>query len=192
MPIVLASGSPRRSQILKDAGFDFTVLSLDVDERFPAGMPAVNVPLMLAQRKMQAAQQHVFPEDIIITADTVVVLEDTIIGKPEDRNDAFGILRSLSGKKHTVITGICIAKGHTHVDIEVSTAVYFESLSDEEIGFYLDTFQPYDKAGAYAIQEWIGMNKISRIEGDYYNVVGFPMSKIFPVLNTFLSLKSGE
>ena len=188
MAIVLASGSPRRRQILQEAGFSFTLLPLDVDESFSSDMPALNVPLMLAQRKMEAAKSAAHSEDIIITADTVVVLDDQIIGKPVDRSDAFKILQSLSGKKHMVISGICIARGTTQIDMEVTTAVYFDVINDDEINFYLDQYQPYDKAGAYAIQEWIGMNKITRIEGDYYNVVGFPMSKIYPVLNTLLNL----
>ncbi len=183
MGIVLASGSPRRKQILGDAGFEFSIISPDVDESFSDDIAVEIVPLMLANRKMEKAKTLCQPNDIIITADTVVILENKIIGKPIDRNDAIAILKALSGKQHKVVSGVCIAQGERQYDLEVTTHVYFDSLTDAEIDFYIDAYQPYDKAGAYAIQEWIGINKITRIEGDYYNVVGFPMSKIFPVLS---------
>ena len=186
MSIILASGSPRRSQILKDAGFEFSLLKMDVDESFDISMPAENVPLMLAVRKMEEAVKHIQKNDIVITADTVVVWNENIIGKPVDRSDAFEILTKLSGNVHRVITGICIHKGETRMELEVTTKVVFEIITAEEINYYLDRYQPYDKAGAYAIQEWIGMNKIARIEGDYYNVVGFPMSRIYPVLKALI------
>lgn len=186
MSIVLASGSPRRSQLLGDAGFTFTVIKPEVDESFDAVIPVMDVPLIIANNKMAVAKTMCRTNDIIITADTVVVLEDTIIGKPTDRDDAIRILKALSGKMHTVVSGVCISQGTRQYDITVSTKVYFDVLQETEIHYYLDKYQPYDKAGAYAIQEWIGINKITRIEGDYYNVVGFPMSKIFPVLSALL------
>lgn len=130
---------------------------------------------MLANRKMEKAKTLCQSEDIIITADTVVILENKIIGKPIDRRDAVAILKALSGKQHKVVSGVCIALGERQYDLEITTKVYFDTLTDAEIDFYIDKYQPYDKAGAYAIQEWIGINKITRIEGDYYNVVGFPM-----------------
>lgn len=183
MGIILASGSPRRKQILDDAGFEFSIISPDVDESFAEDVDVDSVPLMLANRKMEKAKTLCQPNDIIITADTVVILENKIIGKPIDRNDAVAILKALSGKQHKVVSGVCIAQGERQYDLEVTTRVYFDTLTDAEVDFYIDKYQPYDKAGAYAIQEWIGINKITRIEGDYYNVVGFPMSKIFPVLS---------
>ncbi len=183
MGIILASGSPRRKQILGDAGFEFSIISPDVDESFAEDVDVDSVPLMLANRKMEKAKTLCQPNDIIITADTVVILENKIIGKPIDRNDAVAILKALSGKQHKVVSGVCIAQGERQYDLEVTTRVYFDTLTDAEVDFYIDKYQPYDKAGAYAIQEWIGINKITRIEGDYYNVVGFPMSKIFPVLS---------
>ncbi len=183
MSIVLASGSPRRSQLLADAGFTFSIIKPDVDESFGDEIPVDEVPLMLANKKMAVAKTMCQPTDIIITADTVVILENVIIGKPKDRDDAIAILTALSGKAHTVVSGVCIAHGERQYDIDVSTKVHFAVLTQSEIAFYIDTYKPYDKAGAYAIQEWIGINKIMRIEGDYYNVVGFPMSKIFPVLS---------
>jgi len=183
MGIILASGSPRRKQILDDAGFEFSIISPDVDESFAEDVDVDSVPLMLANLKMEKAKTLCQPNDIIITADTVVILENKIIGKPIDRNDAVAILKALSGKQHKVVSGVCIAQGERQYDLEVTTRVYFDTLTDAEVDFYIDKYQPYDKAGAYAIQEWIGINKITRIEGDYYNVVGFPMSKIFPVLS---------
>ncbi|MBK8342155.1 MAG: Maf family protein [Bacteroidetes bacterium] len=166
-----------------DAGFEFSIISPDVDESFAEDVDVDSVPLMLANRKMEKAKTLCQPNDIIITADTVVILENKIIGKPIDRNDAVAILKALSGKQHKVVSGVCIAQGERQYDLEVTTRVYFDTLTDAEVDFYIDKYQPYDKAGAYAIQEWIGINKITRIEGDYYNVVGFPMSKIFPVLS---------
>lgn len=186
MSIILASGSPRRSQILTEAGFNFKVIKPDVDESFDNDFPVKEVPLFLANKKMLTAKTMCSPDDIIITADTVVILNNAIIGKPLDKQEATKILHELSGKIHEVISGVCIAKGDKQYDIEVATKVHFADVTAKEINFYLDTYKPYDKAGAYAIQEWIGINKILRIEGDYYNVVGFPMSKIFPILNALV------
>jgi len=186
--VILASGSPRRSDILATAGFTFTVIKPDVDEVYPSTMPVREVPAYLAGIKMDAAMQMVNQDAIVITADTVVILDEQIIGKPKDAEDAFSILRRLSGNMHLVVSGVCMQYKDVRYDIDVTTKVYFDVLTDTEIRNYLETCKPYDKAGAYAIQEWIGMNKISRIEGDYYNVVGFPMSKIYPVLTALLSM----
>jgi septum formation protein len=186
--VILASGSPRRSDILATAGFTFTVIKPDVDEVYPSTMPVREVPAYLAGIKMDAAMQMVNQDAIVITADTVVILDEQIIGKPKDAEDAFSILRRLSGNMHLVVSGVCLQYKDVRYDIDVTTKVYFDVLTDTEIRNYLETCKPYDKAGAYAIQEWIGMNKISRIEGDYYNVVGFPMSKIYPVLTALLNM----
>ncbi len=186
MQIKLASGSPRRSQLLNDAGFAFEILKIDVEESFPETMPVTEIPLFLAQKKMSVANKNRSGEEIIITADTVVILEDRIINKPIDQADAIAILNDLSGKMHLVVSGVCIATSTHQYDLEVTTKVYFDSMTEEEIKFYVDNYKPFDKAGAYAIQEWIGINKITKIEGDYYNVVGFPMSKIYPILKTLI------
>lgn len=185
--IILASGSPRRKQILKDAGFRYEILSLDVEETFPPDMDVLQVPAFLATKKMYYAC-HLIPEDeaLIITADTVVILDGEIIGKPLDEQDARHILRKLSGKTHQVITAVCLRNGEQEQCFESTTKVNMLPMTDEEISNYVDTARPLDKAGAYAIQEWIGLNKISSIEGDYYNVVGFPMSKIYPELQRYL------
>jgi len=186
MQIKLASGSPRRSQLLKEAGFAFEILKIDVEESFPESIPVNDVPLFLAQKKMFEANKSRSEDDIIITADTVVILENKIINKPLDEADAIAILTDLSGKMHLVVSGVCIATSTHQYDLEVTTKVYFDSMNEAEIIYYVKNFQPFDKAGAYAIQEWIGINKIVKIEGDYYNVVGFPMSKIYPILTTLM------
>lgn len=187
-PIILASGSPRRKHILETAGFNFSIMHPDVDEVFDPNMDVIEVPQYLAGIKMDAALRMTDADAIVITADTVVILDNTIIGKPADRNDAVQILQRLSGNMHLVLSAVCIAFRGTRYAIDVTTKVYFDHISLPEIEHYIDTCKPYDKAGAYAIQEWIGMNKITRIEGDYYNVVGFPMSKIFPVLTALLKM----
>lgn len=187
-PIILASGSPRRSQILETAGFTFTVIRPDAEEVFDDSMDVMDVPLYLAGKKMDLALTMAPADAIVITADTVVILDDTIIGKPVDEADAFRILRVLSGTMHLVVSGVCIHYRGSRYEIDVTTKVFFDHLTDAEIRNYLHTCLPYDKAGAYAIQEWIGMNKITRIEGDYYNVVGFPMSKIYPILTALLDM----
>ncbi|MBC8173205.1 MAG: septum formation protein Maf [Chitinophagales bacterium] len=183
MNIVLASASPRRKQILHEAGFVFTVLKMDVDESYPPGIPVRAVAGYLAKKKMEEAGKHVVQDDaVIITADTVVIINKKIIGKPVDAEDAKGILRLLSGNMHEVISAVCIVKNGKEFFIESCTKVYMHTLSESEIDFYIQQYKPFDKAGAYAIQEWIGLNKIYRIEGDYYNVVGFPMSVVYKIL----------
>lgn len=190
MKILLASASPRRSQILKEAGFDFEILKIDVDESFPDSMPVPEIPVYLAKKKMEEAKKYLNVENLIITADTVVILGDEIINKPLDAEDAFRMLEKLAGKTHTVISGVCISTIKEDFIFEDRTDVVFEEMSGEEIKFYIDNYKPFDKAGSYAIQEWIGLNKIARIEGNYFNVVGFPMSKIYPILRKLLAARS--
>ena len=190
MKILLASASPRRSQILKEAGFDFEILKIDVDESFPDSMPVPEIPVYLAKKKMEEAKKYLNAENLIITADTVVILGDEIINKPLDADDAFQMLEKLAGKTHTVISGVCISTIKEDFIFEDRTDVVFEEMSGEEIKFYIDNFKPFDKAGSYAIQEWIGLNKIARIEGNYFNVVGFPMSLVYPILRKLLAASS--
>lgn len=182
MKIILASGSPRRKQILADAGFEVEILRIDVEENYPEDMPVSEVPEYLANKKMQEAERHCKTDDIIITADTVVILDEEIIGKPTDAEDAKNILRKLSGKMHTVISGVCVHRNGNIHSFSNYTKVYVLALNEQEIDFYISKYKPFDKAGAYAIQEWIGINKIDKIEGSYYNVVGFPMSDIYAIL----------
>ena len=184
-PIILASGSPRRKQLLEWAEIEFEIITRDTPESWPAGMPIPDVPIHIARNKALAVQKAVSPDKLILAADTVVVLEDEIIGKPKDRADAIEILTRLAGNKHEVITGVAVLQGsrvHTFAD---TTAVWFHDLSTTEIETYVDRYRPYDKAGAYAIQEWIGVVGIRRIEGDFYNVMGLPVSRVVRALREF-------
>lgn len=175
--IILASQSPRRKQLLSDAGYDFDVIIADVDETNPPGMPGEQVPEFLARKKADAIAGRGVG-GTILAADTIVLLEGDILGKPRDEEDARHILRRLSGKKHLVITGVCIYKYGQYDCFSVTTEVHFRQLSDSQIDYYLRHYQPYDKAGAYAIQEWIGLVGIEKINGDYYNVMGLPVGEV--------------
>jgi septum formation protein len=181
--IVLASQSPRRRQLLEQAGLPFVVRAREVDESYPDDMPAHEVPVYLAQKK--AAAMHEFlehPDDILLTADSVVILDGTIYGKPTDADDARNILSQLSGRTHQVITGVCLTTAETTIAFGDLTLVTFATISAEEIEHYIHQYQPYDKAGAYAIQEWIGLCKIEKIEGTYANVMGLPVQRVWKAL----------
>jgi len=181
--IILASQSPRRKQLLEWAEIDFEVVVSNTDESFPASMAIAEVPIHIARAKAAAVRALAGNnERIIIAADTVVVLGDRIIGKPADRSNAIAILQSLSGKQHEVITGVVICKGDTEIAFADRTLVWFHALTDAQIEFYVDNYKPYDKAGAYAIQEWIGVVGIRSVEGDFYNVMGLPVSRVVQAL----------
>lgn len=182
MKITLASASPRRKQILTEAGFEVGILKIHVEEDFPENIPVEKVPEFLAKKKMKEAVKHVSTNETVLTADTIVVLNGEIIGKPADEDDAKNILQKLSGNMHQVISGVCIRKNNAEICFDAITKVYMHSLTQAEIDFYISQYKPFDKAGAYAIQEWIGLNKIYKIEGDYYNVVGLPISEVYRVL----------
>ncbi len=179
--IILASQSPRRKQLMEAAELTFNIIIADVDETNPPGMPGKEVPEYLAKKKAAAIEQQVH-NAIIIAADTIVLLDDEILGKPKDEADAISILTKLSGRKHEVITGVCMQRGDKQICFSTTTEVYFRSLTTEQIKHYVVNYQPYDKAGAYAIQEWIGMIGIEKIDGDYYNVMGLPIGEIIPLL----------
>jgi septum formation protein len=183
--IILASGSPRRKQLLEWAEIQFEIVTRDTPETWPPGMPTPEVPVHIARNKALAVQQVVDSDRLIIAADTVVVLNNDIIGKPRDRADAIHILTRLAGKKHEVITGVALLKGDAGRFFADTTAVWFNDLTTAEIEGYVDRYQPYDKAGAYAIQEWIGVVGILRIEGDFYNVMGLPVSRVVRALKEF-------
>ncbi len=183
--IILASGSPRRKQLLEWAEIQFEIVTLDTPETWPPGMPTPEVPVHIARNKALAVQQVIDPDRLIIAADTVVVLNNDIIGKPRDRADAIHILTRLAGKKHEVITGVAMLKGDAGRVFADTTAVWFNDLTTVEIEGYVDRYQPFDKAGAYAIQEWIGVVGIRRIEGDFYNVMGLPVSRVVRALKEF-------
>lgn len=184
-PVVLASQSPRRKQLLEQAGIPFTVKVADTAETFPPGMDIPDIPVYIARQKAAAVKDLCRSGDIIITADTVVVLDDTIIGKPKDRQDAINILSRLGGREHRVITGVIIQQGDKEVAFSKTTSVHFKPLTQAQIIFYVDHYQPFDKAGAYAIQEWIGAVGIDSINGCFYNVMGLPVSRVVEELAAF-------
>ncbi|MDX1938151.1 MAG: Maf family nucleotide pyrophosphatase [Flavihumibacter sp.] len=180
--IILASQSPRRKQLLEWAEIPFDVIVKETDEMYPSHLPVEQVPVYIARNKALAIEEELTHERIIVAADTIVVLKDTIIGKPKDRNDAVKIIQSLSGQQHLVITGVVIIKGEREMAFSDITKVQFHPLTHDEICFYVDKYKPYDKAGAYAIQEWIGVVGIHSITGDFYNVMGLPVSRVVRAL----------
>lgn len=184
--IVLASKSPRRKQLLEQAGFSFTIRTQSIDEVYPANLPVAKVAPYLAEAKSSAALHLLESEDeILLTADSVVILNDQIYGKPGDRDEARAILGELAGNTHTVITGVCLRNRRQKRVFAGESKVTMESLSKKEIDYYVDRYQPFDKAGAYAIQEWIGLCKISRIEGTYANIMGLPVDLVYQELTFF-------
>lgn len=183
--ILLASGSPRRQQFFKDMHLDFEVRLKEVDEIYPEHLKASEITDFLAKLKADAFQYELAPNDILVTSDTIVWHNGKALGKPKDYDDAFRILRALSDSTHEVYTSVCFRhNGKTDIINEV-TRVTFAHLSDEAIAYYLNNFKPYDKAGAYGIQEWIGIIGISKIEGSYSNVVGLPVQKVYEYFTTF-------
>ena len=183
--IILASQSPRRKQLLEWAAITFEVIVSNTDESFPANMPVEEVPVFIAKQKAIAVKNKIDVQQMnkpIIAADTVVVLDNIIIGKPANREEAIATLLSLSGKTHRVITGVVILADATEIAFADITEVQFHPLTKEQIEFYVDAYQPYDKAGAYAIQEWIGVVGIKHIKGDFYNVMGLPISRVVQAL----------
>ena len=182
--IILASQSPRRKQLLEWAEVDFEIIVEPTDETYPEGLSLEEVAIYIAKQKALAIRSRANGK-IIIAADTIVVLGDEIIGKPKDREDAINILKKLSGRHHKVITGVLLLKGEKEISFADVTDVEFHSLTEEQISFYVDHYQPYDKAGAYAIQEWIGVVGIKCVNGDFYNVMGLPVSRVFFSLQQF-------
>ena len=175
--IILASQSPRRKQLLEWAEVDFEVVIEPTEETFPPGMAPADVSIHIALQKAEAVKNK-YSHKTIIAADTIVVLDNEIIGKPRDREDAIAILHKLSGQHHQVITGVVIIKKEKQVAFADVTDVEFHQLTREQIEFYVDKYKPYDKAGAYAIQEWIGVIGIKAVKGDFYNVMGLPVSRV--------------
>ena len=180
--IILASQSPRRKQLLEWAEIDFEIEVANTDETFPDNMQPQEAAVHIANEKAKAVQQK-FSDKIIIAADTIVVLDGLIIGKPADRDDAVAILQKLSGSHHKVMTGVVILKGNVSVCFVDITDVEFHTLHHKQIEFYVDKYKPYDKAGGYAIQEWIGVVGIKCINGDFYNVMGLPVSRVVQALH---------
>ncbi|MCC6815741.1 MAG: septum formation protein Maf [Saprospiraceae bacterium] len=183
--IILASGSPRRRSLLTEAGFDFEVVSIDVEENFPDDLPLHEVAEYLANKKADVARTYLYSDAIIITADSVVVLGNQIFNKPVDFREAYRMLAFLSGKKHTVYTGVCLQDSTKRFSFTGASQVYMRELTDAEIRWYIEKYKPYDKAGSYAVQEWIGLCKISAIEGSYANIMGLPTDLIYEGLRNF-------
>jgi septum formation protein len=187
---ILASQSPRRKQLLAWADLQFDVIVSAADEDFPLEMEVQDVPVYIAKNKALAVQEKIKNElpvhkgKWIIAADTIVVLDNEIIGKPVNREDAIAILKKLSGKTHRVITGVFLINGQEFRSFSETTFVHFHPLNEDQICYYIDQYQPYDKAGAYGIQDWIGVVGIKGIEGDFYNVMGLPVSKLLSYLPT--------
>jgi septum formation protein len=183
--ILLASKSPRRKQLLTELGFEFEVVLQDVEENFPDNLPKKEVPSFLAQKKAAAVKEHLSEGKVILASDTIVLLEDVIYHKPKDYEDAVRILTALSGTVHQVITGVCLLSLDKEVVFSDVANVHFATLSPAEIDYYVTNFKPYDKAGAYAIQEWIGLAKIIKIDGAYNSIVGLPTHKVYEALIQF-------
>ena len=190
--LILASASPRRRQLLEEAGLRFRAATVDFMEVWPTDLRGSEIAEFLAEGKALAWNEDIMPGQIIITADTVVWCHDTVLGKPAAAAEAAQFLRMLSGCEHEVITGICLMSSDKKVTFSVTTRVTFRELSDEEIIYYIETCNPLDKAGAYGIQEWIGLRGITRIEGSYYNVVGMPVSDLYTRLLDFTGYKKAE
>jgi septum formation protein len=183
-PLILASSSPRRQQLMRNAGFEFTVKVKDTNEDFSKTMPAKEVPAYLARKKAEAFRQEL-DNEIVLTADTIVVIENEILNKPKDALEASEMLRKLSGRQHQVITGVCLM---TQENIETfidTTEVFFRELTDFEIDYYIKTCRPFDKAGAYGVQDFIGMVGIPRMEGSYFTVMGLPVHKVYEALSKY-------
>ena len=181
--IVLASKSPRRRELLAGLGFPFEVRVLEgIDESYPHDLPVSEVALYIAGKKAEAYRQAITDDELIITADTVVIVGDEILGKPVDEADAVRMLRELSGRTHQVTTGVCLLSSEQESRFAVTTDVTFKTLTDEEIQYYVSHYKPFDKAGAYGIQEWIGYIGVTGLHGSYYNVMGLPVQRIYSEL----------
>jgi septum formation protein len=184
--IILASNSPRRKELLSGLDLDYEVKVLpDIEESYPETLPTEEIPLYIAEEKAAAYREMMAENDLIITADTVVVLGKEVLGKPADLDDARRMLRELSGQTHQVITGVCLMTKERKRSFAVTTDVTFKELTDEEIDYYVETYRPLDKAGAYGIQEWIGYIGVTGLNGSYFNVMGLPVQRIYNELKVF-------
>lgn len=178
--VILASNSPRRKELLTGLGIDYEVRTLpDVDESYPETLKGADIPLYIAKEKADAYLGMMQPGELIITADTIVWLDDKVLGKPRDRREALQMLREMSGRTHEVFTGVCITTTEWQRSFAAQTEVRFSPLSEEEITYYVDKFKPMDKAGAYGVQEWIGFIGVENISGSYYNIMGLPVQKLY-------------
>jgi len=183
--LVLASESPRRQQLLRELGLEFEVRPSFLEEFYPEELGMTAIPVYLAELKADALKNDMKENELLITADTIVWKDDQVMNKPKSRDDAIAMLKSLSGAQHQVITGMHLMSANKKVSFHAVTEVCFDELTDEEIIYYVDHYCPYDKAGAYGIQEWIGYVGISRINGSFYNVMGLPIHKLYQYLKEF-------
>lgn len=187
MQLLLASKSPRRRELLSSLGFPLRIVDVDVEETIGSEIPASEVAEQLAILKSGGYNSQLLVNgDILVTADTVVVCDKQVMGKPHSRQEAYEMIQSLSGREHQVYTGVCLRSKDFQISFAEKTDVWFRNLSEEEIFYYIDTYKPFDKAGAYGIQEWIGMVGIERIEGCYYNVMGLPVARLCKELTKFI------
>ena len=186
--LILASKSPRRQQLMRELGLEFDIRANgDDEELYPDGLSMTEIPVYLAQHKAIPLAASLRDNEILITSDTIVWCNWQVIGKPKDKEDAFSILSLLSGNMHTVVTGVCLTSTKASSTFFATTNVYFRKLADEEILYYIDRYKPFDKAGAYGIQEWIGYIGVERIEGSYYNVMGLPVQTLYLELQKFVN-----
>ncbi|MDR3326719.1 MAG: Maf-like protein [Prevotellaceae bacterium] len=184
--IILGSQSARRQELMRRLDIDFSVQTIDdLQESYPSDLQTEKIPEYLAKLKADAFEKFLDDEKLLITADTIVIVEGKVLGKPKDEADAGTMLKALSGKTHEVVTGVCLTTKKRQEIFSTFTKVTFATLSDNEIDYYLSKYKPYDKAGSYGIQEWIGFVGVERIEGSFYNVMGFPVQKIYQKLKTF-------
>lgn len=182
--VVLASNSPRRRELLADLGIDFEVRTINgIDESYPAQLPVLEIAEYISRKKAEAYRAEMASDELIITADTVVILGNEVLGKPHDADDARRMLRALSGKTHKVVTGVTIVTEGAMRSFSAVTDVEFAPLSDEDIDYYVDNYRPLDKAGAYGIQEWIGCMGVRHISGSFYNVMGLPLHRLYNELD---------
>lgn len=177
--IVLGSASPRRQELLRGINLNFEVIPLDVEESYPPYLTGVEIPMYLAEKKADAYKSMLDDELMVITADTIVFLDGKVLGKPVDKADAFKMLQRLSGKTHQVITGVCISTNLRRRTFHTISEVKFARLNDSEIEYYLEHYAPYDKAGSYGVQEWIGFIAVENINGSYFNVMGLPIQRLY-------------
>lgn len=186
--VVLASNSPRRKELLGDLGIEFKVRTIKgIDESYPDDLPVLEIAEYISRKKAHAYRAEMHPDELIITADTVVILGNEVLGKPKDADDARRMLRELSGKTHKVVTGVTIVTTDATRSFSAVSDVEFAELSDEDINYYVDNYRPLDKAGAYGIQEWIGCMGVRNINGSFYNVMGLPLHRLYTELNTMLN-----
>lgn len=184
--IVLASNSPRRKELLAGLGIDFQVrVSKDIDESYPSDIPVTEIAEYISSKKAAAYISTIADNELIITADTIVVLDDNVLGKPSSSEEARGMLQQISGRTHQVITGVCVFTKDKKKSFSVCSDVTFKSLDIDEINYYIDNYKPFDKAGSYGIQEWIGYIGVTSLSGSYFNVMGFPIQRIYEVLKEF-------